>query len=98
MTGVITVFEPPRRLSYTWPESAARGDSLVSWELFADADGCRLVLIHTLPGGGETMDFLGGWHWHLDALEGALDGRAVAWDPNGWRRLKTEYEARVARQ
>ena len=95
MTGVITILEPPHRLTYTWTEAVAKGDSLVSWELFPQADGCRLVLTHTLPSGGETMDFLSGWHWHLDALVGALNGVAAVWDSKGWETLKEEYKIRV---
>ena len=41
--GVITVYEPPRRLTWTWPH-AEGGTSTVSFDLEPDGDGCRLTL------------------------------------------------------
>ena len=89
MTGVITRFEPPHVLEYTWPENAAKGHSLVLWELSATPTGCRLVLTHTLPGGGDLRGFASGWHWHLDAL---ATGQPTPWYEPAWRRLKEEYD------
>ncbi len=92
--GEITRFEPPFVLEYTWPEAAARGHSLVLWELKPVEAGTRLVLTHTLSAGGDTADFASGWHWHLDALASAADGVASPWREDEWRALQAEYLAR----
>jgi uncharacterized protein YndB with AHSA1/START domain len=97
MSGVITRFEPPHVLEYTWPESAASGNSMVLWQLSATPGGTRLVLTHTLPGGGAMADYGSGWHWHLDALANAIDGTATAWDDAGWRALQETYAGRFER-
>jgi uncharacterized protein YndB with AHSA1/START domain len=94
MTGVITRFEPPHALEYTWPEAAANGHSIVLWELSATPGGTRLVLTHTLAAGGALADFASGWHWHLDALAAAIDGTATPWDRAEWQSLQTSYAAR----
>lgn len=96
MTGEITRFEPPHTLEYTWPEAAAHGESRVLWRLFAVAGGCRLVMTHTMPRGGEMADFASGWHWHLDALQAACDAVATAWSEPAWRSLQTAYRARLS--
>ncbi len=73
MEGEITRFEPLAVLEFTWPEIEANVDSLVLWELSPVDAGCRVVLTHTLTGGGDAVDFASGWHWHLDALGPAAD-------------------------
>jgi uncharacterized protein YndB with AHSA1/START domain len=78
MQGELTRIEKPSLLEYTWPESAAHGSSLVLWEVFAERDSTRLVLTHTPTAGDNPLDFLSGWHWHLDALgPAATDGAAL---------------------
>jgi uncharacterized protein YndB with AHSA1/START domain len=95
MTGEITRFEPPHTLEYTWTERAAKGNSLVLWRLYPTPAGCRLVMTHTLPDGGDVVDFASGWHWHLDALPAACDEVATPWAEPAWRLLQTEYTARL---
>ncbi|MEJ0049160.1 MAG: SRPBCC family protein [Rhodospirillales bacterium] len=96
MSGVITRFEPPHLLEYTWPESAANGHSIVRWDLSAIPAGTRLVLTHTLPAGGALADFASGWHWHLDALADAVDGTATPWNRAQWQTLQSAYLTRLA--
>jgi uncharacterized protein YndB with AHSA1/START domain len=38
---------PFKKISYEWKFGGYPGDSVVSWELFPDGDGTRLVLTHT---------------------------------------------------
>ena len=97
MDGRIRAWRPPALLEYTWPEAAANGDSTVRFELTADDGGCRLILTHRLPSGGDLPDFASGWHWHLDALANAIDGTATAWDDAGWRALQETYAGRFER-
>jgi len=96
LTGEITCFEPPYRLEYTWPETAALGQSLVRWELSATDFGCHLVMTHRLTEGSDLPGFGSGWHWHLDALAHAARGIACPWDEAAWRALKLEYDRRLA--
>jgi uncharacterized protein YndB with AHSA1/START domain len=91
--GRILRWEPPRILEYTWPEASAGADSVVRFEVFDDHPGSRLVLTHILPEGRDLPDFASGWHWHLDALEWALDGEAVEFDRPRWAALKRAYAA-----
>jgi|SRR6185503_1165688 len=38
---------PFRKISYEWKFGGYPGDSIVSWELFPDGEGTRIVLTHT---------------------------------------------------
>ncbi len=69
---------------------------MVLWELSATAGGTRLVLTHSLAAGGAVADFASGWHWHLDAMEGAIDGVATPWDRGEWEALQATYAGRFA--
>jgi uncharacterized protein YndB with AHSA1/START domain len=95
--GVIRRWDPPRTLEYAWPEKAARGDSLVRFELFAEAGGSRLVLTHIftagLAGESDRADFASGWHWHLDVLEATLAGATPSFDHARWAQLRSVYVA-----
>jgi uncharacterized protein YndB with AHSA1/START domain len=91
--GRILRWEPSQVLEYTWPEANAGPESVVRFELFEDPPGSRLVLTHILPEGRDLPDFASGWHWHLDALERALEGEAVAFDHPRWTALKGAYGA-----
>lgn len=95
MEGRITVFEPPRRLGYTWGEE--RGDdSEVLFELAPSGGSVRLVVTHTRLATRDDMVSVGaGWHAHLDILAARLADR----EPEGfWRshtRLEREYESLI---
>jgi uncharacterized protein YndB with AHSA1/START domain len=96
MRGVITRFEPPRLLEFTWPEFEDRPASLVLWELAPEGSGCRLKLTHSFPGRDDFAAYASGWHWHLDALPAAVDGVATPWDRPAWERLNEAYKARIS--
>ena len=96
MEGVVRRWEPPAVLEYSWPETAARGDSVVRFQIFPHPTGSRLVLTHILLAGAEPADmadFASGWHWRLDALETALPGAAVGFDRPRWQALRQVYVA-----
>ncbi len=44
---VITEVTPPNKLAHTWKYEEYPGESVVTWELFAEGDKTRLKLTHT---------------------------------------------------
>ena len=63
----ITEVVPQKKLAYTWRYKGQEGDSLVTFELFANSDKTRLMLTHEgletfpkLPGFART-NFMAGW-------------------------------------
>jgi len=87
----ITRIEPPHLLAFTW-EAEEAGE--VTFELIDEAGRTRLVLTHTgLRGRDDAINFGGGWHSHLVALERRIRGEGVA---DFWA-LHTEAEAAMER-
>lgn len=72
----IEVYDPPRRLSYSW-DNGAQGN--VTFELAPVGDGkTRLSLVHSgIQDVGGARNFTGGWHAHLAALGKRLAGEPV---------------------
>lgn len=73
--GVVTRWEPPRVLAYTWGE--AWGDtSEVTFELHEQGDTVRLVVTHERLADRDTMvNVAGGWDAHLGVLHDRLSNR-----------------------
>jgi uncharacterized protein YndB with AHSA1/START domain len=93
MQSMLTTFDPPHRLAFTWNGSAS-GD--VSIELQPKGDRVLLTLIHRNLRKREGMLMVGaGWHMHLDILAARMGGAEPApfWD--GWSRLRREYDQRI---
>lgn len=89
----IETWDPPRELSFSWPEPG-QPDSFVHI-LLEPADAgeshVRLVLTHSRLGTHELLQGVaGGWHAHLDILADRIAGRNTG---NFWDR----YEALEAR-
>jgi uncharacterized protein YndB with AHSA1/START domain len=83
--GLVTVFDPPRLLEYTW------GEELTRWELSADGEGgCLLVFTDIFDGDlrepdhrNATTQASASWHACFEMLEAWLAGRPAgrsAWD------------------
>lgn len=80
--GVVTQWQPPRRLTYTWnvfnpgEQVSSFPESYVTMELEPELDETRLVLAHRpillKEYVGRTMM---GWHTLLDALVAVAEGR-----------------------
>jgi uncharacterized protein YndB with AHSA1/START domain len=91
--ATITRLEPPRLLEMT-------GDphGVLRWELQPDAGGTVLTFTSTLELPTEyRAKILAGWHFHLDALAGALDGRqADLAGVSGWNQIHERYLAQLA--
>ena len=93
-TGEVTVYEPPRRVGFTWGEG-----SEVLFELTPEGENTRLVLTHfKLQTRGDMVGVSGGWHTHLGVLADRLAGS----DPGGfWARhgkMEGVYEGRFGEE
>jgi uncharacterized protein YndB with AHSA1/START domain len=87
----ITVFDPPRRLAFTWG-SQGGAPSEVMFELASRGDKVVLTLTHRkLPNDAERTGTAGGWHCHLTILVEKLEGRTppAFWDV--FRMIDAEY-------
>ena len=76
--GVVTALDPPRRLTWTWPQKDGT-ESTVTFELEPDGAGCQLTLIERGLSLSQGAGNAAGWHAHLDGLEGACDGVRTPW-------------------
>jgi len=75
--GEIVALEPERRLAHTWP-SEGKPESIVTYLLEPDGDGCRLLFSQT----GVPIEYLGavaGWHSFFEALPGACEAIRTPW-------------------
>ena len=73
MTGHIIELVPQQVIAWTWPHTE-HPDSVVRWELFSEGSGCRLRLTQTRLGSPHLTSVAAGWHTHLEALPGAIEG------------------------
>ena len=76
---VVTAFDPPRRLAYSWkggsvsnPKHGSALDSVVEWVLSPEPTGTRVRMEHSGFGPRNEMAFeamSSGWPWGLERLE-----------------------------
>jgi hypothetical protein len=66
--GTVLVFEPPRRLAFSW------GEDELHLQLETVAGGCQLTLIDVLAERNTAARNGAGWHVCLDELAKRLDG------------------------
>jgi uncharacterized protein YndB with AHSA1/START domain len=98
MDGVITRWEPPRVLAFTF---GGDGESEATFELTPQGDDVQLVITHRAWRGDLPFmaEFGAGWHVHLNQLVALLEGspRPPFWPVH--TRLRAEYEKlRIAAQ
>ncbi|MFF2889347.1 SRPBCC family protein [Paenibacillus sp. NPDC057967] len=77
-------------LAYTW------GEDQVRFELYPEAEGCRLVLvekIHVLT--DHTPKDLAGWHVCLDVIEALLEEKMIESRESVWEKRYKEYSQLV---
>ncbi|CAH1193134.1 hypothetical protein PAECIP111892_01151 [Paenibacillus auburnensis] len=84
----ISECKPASVLEYSW------GEDKVRFELAAEPEGCRLLLIETI---GTLTDHtpkdLAGWHVCLDVIEALLDGVVFQDRKRAWEQ---QYETYIA--
>lgn len=94
LEGQVTCYDPPHRLSFTWPD-ANGGNTEVRISLETIGDQVRLHLIHDrLTSLGDRTGAAAGWHAHLEVLRDILGGQTA---PDFWplhTALEVEYETR----
>ncbi|PKQ05215.1 MAG: ATPase [Alphaproteobacteria bacterium HGW-Alphaproteobacteria-11] len=72
---IVTIYEPPHRLGFTWGDDMDPNGSVVEIELTPEGDKVRLVLTHRrLSGIDGAINVSGGWHTHLAMLAEQLEG------------------------
>lgn len=76
--GRITAYEPPRRLTWTWPRDDG-SESSVSFRLEPEGAGCRLTLVEAGLALKEGAGNAAGWHAHLAGIADAADGVRTPW-------------------
>jgi uncharacterized protein YndB with AHSA1/START domain len=93
LRATITRLQPPRLLELT-----GEPHGVLRWELRPDGAGTRLTFSSTLRLPEEyRARVLAGWHFHLDALAGALDGKpADLAAVSGWEPIHDRYVAQLS--
>jgi uncharacterized protein YndB with AHSA1/START domain len=82
--GVVTQWEPNRRLAYTWnvftpgETESAYPESYLSFELIPEGQTVKLVLLHLPVLEQFEKQNAMGWHTFLDILSATLSGEAIA--------------------
>ena len=97
LEGRVVKWDPPRLLSYTWPEGSAI-ESIVTFELFPKENGkVLLILTHQKLGKDRNMliGVAAGWHTHLGILVDRLEGKEPQrfWEVH--MKMEEEYSERV---
>jgi uncharacterized protein YndB with AHSA1/START domain len=103
ITGVVTRWDPPRALAYTWavdlppnpPADAVPGeDSIVTFELEPKGKEVRLTVTHARVWRDYRAQTASGWHALLDTLQARLEGREPERFMDVFTRTLPEYERR----
>jgi uncharacterized protein YndB with AHSA1/START domain len=93
MGGKIIRLEKNSLLEYSW-----HNGSVVRWELFTEGEGqTRLLFTHTLLSDAQLKGAATGWHYHMDALEMALEGKKIPdWPIEAWEEISADASRRYA--
>jgi uncharacterized protein YndB with AHSA1/START domain len=94
---IVTIYEPPRCLGFTWDDDMDPKGSVVEIELTAEGDKVRLVLTHRrVSGVSDAINFSGGWHTHLRMLAEQLEGGPGTPFWEAFDGIEDEYRQRYA--
>lgn len=89
LDGVVLEVDEPRALAFTW------GDDTLRFELSAEGDGTRLVLIDELPPDSAARN-AAGWEQCLDRLAG-IEPAEGSWQPR-FEHYTAEFSPAIGRQ
>lgn len=92
--GIVTDFDPPRTLAYSWNEGA--NTSSVRFDIVEREGGVELTLEHRTLTTDEIKGVGPGWHAHLDYLDAVLHHANFEFSPR-FESLQPLYE-RVLQQ
>jgi uncharacterized protein YndB with AHSA1/START domain len=98
MAGTLTEIQPPTHLAMIWREPwFETEDVILAFDLEPHPQGTLLTLTHTFPADYDPMEYLGGWHEFMDALEEAMGGEPFDWNTPrrkaAFQRLSQVYKA-----
>jgi uncharacterized protein YndB with AHSA1/START domain len=97
--GEITIWEPKRRVAFTWTEKSTASE--VMFELEANGERTNLALTHRRMPKDDAIGFGEGWHASLDALALVIAGRDADPVEAAWRggpALRAGYAERYETQ
>lgn len=97
MVGTVRIYEPPRRLAFSWPSGEGQAPTEVMITLTEIETGVRLNLRHEkLSTDDYKSGASAGWHTHLDILSDLLEDRTARdfWDH--FIPLEREYKAMLS--
>lgn len=90
-SGEILIFEPPKKLSYTWKMGEA--ESVVLFELQPQGKDTLLRVTHSkLPARSTMLNVASGWHTHIGLLISKLAGEKSAPFWNTFFKNRSAYE------
>lgn len=87
LEGIIIQLKEPTLLEYRITEQHT-----IRWELFEEGkNNCRLVFTETAVSPADLSGATPGWHYYIDIMEWALDGKEVpAWSDAAWEDMSKQ--------
>lgn len=96
---IVTGYEPPHRLCFTWDDDLDPAGSEVIIELSEEGDKVRLVLTHRrLANVDDAINVSGGWHTHLALLAEQLEGNPTTPFWTAFDGVEDEYRKRYGKR
>jgi uncharacterized protein YndB with AHSA1/START domain len=91
---IVTKYDPPHTLGYTFGDPGPQGQPEVTFELKERGDKVLLILTHRRADPASVTDYASGWDAHTQLLIDLLNGvpRRPFWATHA--KLKAEYEKR----
>ncbi len=94
--GIVTEWDPPRALAYTWRHPQESVESHVRFTLSAQDDATLLTLVHTRIPLNDSRLFAAGWQVHTDFMAHALAGTQAPPFMEAYAPLREHYAGLAA--
>jgi uncharacterized protein YndB with AHSA1/START domain len=99
MKGTVLAIDPPRLITFTFPEDGPNDEGNVTIELSERGKEVQLTLTHRrIATQGATLGVSSGWHCHLDIMVAKIAGKPLPLFWSKMRALKPEYTQQYAKQ